>query len=250
MMSSINDGSFIKGDDLHSFLMIGQSNMAGRGEFSDVEPIDNFRCYMMRNGRFLRMREPINPDRAIFEGVFHSGTSLGAAFADEFANELKKRVGMIPCADGGTAISAWQPGEILYDHAVFMAKLAMRTSRFSGIIWHHGENDCVDEEHLKEYKEKLLNMIFSLRRDLGAENLPFIIGELSDKLSLSKDYNFADRPIRMNKMLHEIAGKISMCGVASSEGLELKPDGLHFNAASLRIFGRRYFDVYKKLMKI
>lgn len=248
-MSNIKDGRLISGDDLYSFLMIGQSNMAGRGEFSDVEPIDNFRCYMMRNGRFIRMREPINPDRAIFEGSFHSGTSLGAAFADEFAKELKIRVGMIPCADGGTSISDWQPGEVFYDHAVFMAKLAMRTSRFSGIIWHQGESDCVDEEHFAGYKEKLLNMIFSLRRELGAENLPFIIGELSDKLSLSKAYNFADRPIRMNKIFHEVQEEITMCGVASSDGLELKPDGLHFNAVSLRVLGRRYFDAYKKLMK-
>ena len=44
-MTKIRDGEFIGGEDLHSFLMIGQSNMAGRGEISDVEPIDNFRCY-------------------------------------------------------------------------------------------------------------------------------------------------------------------------------------------------------------
>ena len=249
-VASINDGSFIQGQDLKSFLMIGQSNMAGRGEFSDVEPINNFRCYMMRNGRFIKMREPINPDRPIFDGVFHSGTSLGAAFADELAKGLKCRVGMIPCADGGSSISSWQPGEILYDHAVFMSKLAMRTSSFSGIIWHQGENDCLDEEHLCAYKDKLLNMIFGLRRDLGAEKLPFIMGELSEKLSSSGDYDFSDRPKRMNKIFHEVASEIPMCGVASSEGLDLKPDGLHFNAVSLRTFGKRYFEVYKKIINV
>lgn len=49
---------------------------------------------------------------------------------------------MIPCADGGTKIKQWQPGELLYDHAVAMAKLAMRTSKLCGIIWHQGESDC------------------------------------------------------------------------------------------------------------
>lgn len=67
---------------IKSFLMIGQSNMAGRGEFADVEPINNSLCYMLRNGRWQKMSEPLNPDRAVFDYKFHSGISLGASFAD------------------------------------------------------------------------------------------------------------------------------------------------------------------------
>lgn len=244
-MSSIKDGDFIKGDDLHSFLMIGQSNMAGRGEFSDVSPIDNFRCYMLRNGRFLRMREPINPDRAIFEGTFHSGVSLAASFADEFAKLYKTRIGLIPCADGGTEIDAWQPGEILYDHAVFMTRLAMRTSKFSGILWHQGESDSSSDDSVLQYKPKLINLIRSLRRDLGAEELPFIMGELSE--DISEEWKMGDRVKKMNDIFHEVAGETSKCGVASAKGLSLKPDGIHFDSASLRELGKRYFDIYKKV---
>ena len=54
-------------DSITSFLMIGQSNMAGRGDFGEVEPISNPMCYMLRMGRWQRMSEPINPDRAIFD---------------------------------------------------------------------------------------------------------------------------------------------------------------------------------------
>ena len=244
-MSNIKDGEFIKGDDLHSFLMIGQSNMAGRGEFSDVSPIDNFRCYMLRNGRFLRMREPINPDRPIFEGKFHSGISLAASFADEFAKSFKSRIGLIPCADGGTIINSWQPGEILYDHAVFMTRLAMRTSKLSGILWHQGESDCSSDESVEEYKPKFINLINSIRCDLGAEELPFIIGELSE--NISEEWNLGNRVKKMNSIFHEIAGEIQKCGVVSAKGLELKPDGIHFNSVSLREFGKRYFDIYMKV---
>ena len=76
-MTQIRDGELIGGSDLHSFLMIGQSNMAGRGDIADVEPIDNFRCYMLRNGRFIRMREPINTDRPVFGKGFTSGIPIG-----------------------------------------------------------------------------------------------------------------------------------------------------------------------------
>ena len=99
-----------KKEPIHSFLMIGQSNMAGRGNLGEVEPIENNRCYMLRMGRWQAMSEPINPDRAIFRGKYPSGVSLGASFADSFANATGLEVGLIPCADGGTKIQQWQPG--------------------------------------------------------------------------------------------------------------------------------------------
>ena len=245
MSKTIKDGNFIGGEDLRSFLMIGQSNMAGRGEFADVEPIDNSCCYMLRNGRFLKMREPVNPDRAIFEGRFHSGTSLAASFADELANEKKWRVGLIPCADGGTYIDEWQPGEILYEHAVFMTKLAMKNSTLSGILWHQGESDCENDELLYSYTEKLKKLVASLRRDLDCPDLPFIAGELSEKITRK----FIKRVPEFNRRLHEVAKEIPNFAVVSSDGLELKPDGIHFNAVSLRVFGKRYFEVYKEFIK-
>ena len=69
----IKDGERIFDTKIRSFLMIGQSNMAGRGEFNQVPNIENANCYMVRNGRWQKMSEPINPDRPIFEGEFHSG---------------------------------------------------------------------------------------------------------------------------------------------------------------------------------
>ena len=53
--------------------MIGQSNMAGRGDFGEVEPIDNCNCLMLRMVRWQRMSEPVNPDRAVFVARFESG---------------------------------------------------------------------------------------------------------------------------------------------------------------------------------
>lgn len=243
----IKDGLKIEDEVIRSYLMIGQSNMAGRGEFGDVEPINNKMCYMLRMGRWQRMREPINPDRPIFEGIYHSGTSLGASFADETARRMNVKVGMIPCADGGTSIEQWMPGEVLYDHAVMMTRLAMRSSVFSGILWHQGESACGSDENVRAYKEKFMTMMTSLRRDLGAENIPVIIGELSERIS-EKFTDMGERPRLMNGIFHEIAEELPLCGVVSSDGLTLKPDGIHFDAASLREFGRRYFEAYTKLI--
>ena len=200
---------------------------------------------MLRNGRFVRMSEPINPDRAIFGKGFTSGVSLAASFADEFANKYKSRVGLIPCADGGTTIDEWQPGGILFDHAVFMTRLAMRNSSFSGIIWHQGESDCVSDAQLADYKPKFLNFVNSIRRELSAVNLPFIAGEISE--NIASNWNIGNRAAKFNEMLNELTGEISKFGVASSEGLALKDDGIHFTSASARELGKRYFNIYEKV---
>lgn len=241
-LAGFNDGCNIGGNDLFSFLVIGQSNMAGRGNLDEVEPIDNFRCYMLRNGRFIRMSEPLNVDRAIFGKGFTSGIGLAPSFANEFANTLKQRIGLIPCADGGTSISEWQPGEILYEHAVFMTKLAMRNSIFSGFLWHQGETDANRGTSSGEYRIKLINFINSIRRDLNAENLPFILGELSEKIS--PEIVPTDEIRRINSVIREVADALPCCAVVSADGLSIKSDGLHFDSQSLRKFGKKYFDVY------
>lgn len=238
-----NDGLNLEKDKrpITSFLLIGQSNMAGRGEFADVEPIQNENCYMLRMGRWQKMAEPINPDRDIFRIRYHSGVGLSASFADEYAKATGERVGLIPCADGGTSITQWQPGEVLFDHAVMMTRLAMRTSTFGGILWHQGETDCRTEEGFLPYRERFLTMITALRRELNAERLPLLVGELSEHICNPK-WQMEDRVERFNRMLHGLARELPMCGVVSSEGLALKPDGLHFNSVSLRKFGVRYFQ--------
>ncbi|MBQ8894859.1 MAG: hypothetical protein IJ043_10695 [Clostridia bacterium] len=56
-------------------------------------------------------------------------------------------------------------------------------------------------------------------------------------------------PKELNKIFHEIAAELPRCGAVSAEGLTLKPDGLHFDSRSCRIFGSRYFQEYLKLIK-
>ena len=243
----IKDGIETLENGITSFLMIGQSNMAGRGDFGEVEPINNDRCYMLRMGRWQRMSEPINVDRDVLNIRFHSGVCLAASFADEVSNYKNCKVGLIPCADGGTSIRQWQPGEILFDHAVMMAKLAMRTSKLGGIIWHQGESDCRGIYEPEKYRERFLRTMTELRKELNAEHLPLIVGEISE--NISKDWDAKDYPVKFNKLLHELAAELPNCKVVATTDLILKDDGIHFNSASLRELGRRYFEKYKEIVE-
>lgn len=244
----IQDGTDKLNNHIDSFLMIGQSNMAGRGELGEVPDIRNPLCFMLRMGRWQPMSEPINPDRAIFNIRFHSGISLAASFADAYAKYYDKGIGLIPCADGGTTISQWMPGENLFDHAVMQCKLAMRTSTLKGILWHQGESDC-NAENFPYYEEKFIKMILELRKQLGVPRLPVIIGELSEKIADEWGEVNQYAP-KFNKRLPLIAEKIQYSTIVPACDLTLKADGIHFNSVSCREFGKRYFEAYRKTMDL
>lgn len=227
---------------MYSFLMIGQSNMAGRGFKDEVLAIENDRLYVLRNGRWQHIYFPVNNDRRF------SGVSLVESFADECSRYYGVNVGLIPCADGGTSLAQWQPGEILYDHAVFQAKLAQRTSTIAGVLWHQGESDC-GEERYPFYEEKCIHIFESMKRELGlSDEVPFIVGGLASYLAERggdlRNY------IYINETLQKMEQKNDYIGFASAEGLTSNPDCIHFNAKSLREFGVRYFEKFKQMNKV
>ncbi len=226
-----------------SFLLIGQSNMAGRGHFNEVPPIGNNRCKMLRMGRWQPMSEPINPDRAVFGKDFHSGISLGASFADSAAKKFNREIGLIPCADGGTRLDQWMPGEALFDHAVAMAGFAKRSSELGGVLWHQGESDC--QLRGDDYFVDLAKMMTELRRQLGNPNLPIVFGELSEHPvgPTRKPECFAV----FNKKLAAFCAKFPHCALVKAAELPLQSDGIHFSAGSLRVLGQRYFEAFETI---
>ena len=103
----------------------------------------------------------------------------------------------------------------------------------------------MSEERVRTYPDHFIEMITSMRRDLGMGDIPVIIGELSELID--PKYNRSEYLGMMNESFAEIARRIPNCAVVSSKGLVLKEDGLHFDAPSLREFGKRYFEVYTAL---
>ena len=225
---------------MYSFLLVGQSNMAGRGFPAEVEKIPNDGIYVLRNGRWWPMYVPVNPDRVT------AGINLAESFVFRFLQDHPgDTVGIIPCADGGTALHQWEPGEVLYDHAVMMTSLAQRNSTLAGILWHQGESDC-GESRWPLYEEKAGRILQRLRADVGAPEVPVILGGLGDFLQVCRDGKFVNY-VHVNAALRSMAQKLPGFGFASAEGLGANPDNLHFSAAALREFGLRYYEEFKRL---
>ena len=223
---------------IHSFLLIGQSNMAGRGYLHEAVEVDSTHIKILRNGRWHKMYRPINPDRR------YSGVSLGERFAELYAKKYGVDVGLICCADGGTRLEQWEAGSLLLDNAIYQSKLALRTSTIAGVLWHQGESDC-SEELSKTYEERFIPIMGELREKLDLYDVPFLLGGLGAFLV---DYEKADLKNynNVNEALIKIANKTPMTGFVSANGLTSNPDNLHFSAKSLYEFGSRYFEVFEK----
>lgn len=223
---------------IHSFLLIGQSNMAGRGFVEEAIDVDKSHIKVLRNGRWQNMYRPVNPDRRT------SGVNLAESFAERYANKHGVDVGLIPCADGGTRIAQWVPGGVLFDNAVYQARLAMRTSTIAGILWHQGESDSREDRYLT-YGKELEVMLTALRNELGLQDVPVVLGGLGSYLSNYTKSDHGQWP-QINEELEKLAAKEPLMGYVSAEGLTPNPDNLHFSAKSLHEFGLRYFEEFEK----
>ena len=217
--------------------------MAGRGNMLEAEPLltNGGKLKVLRNGCWQVMYRPVNPDRNF------SGTCLAESFAKAYSDEHPDLdVGIIPCADGGTSLEQWREGGLLFDNAVNCAKLAMRTSRLSGILWHQGEADCAPDCY-PLYLEKITAIMQALRRELDDENIPIVVGGLGDFLPhYDKDENLINYTY-VNEALKTFVKQMPYASFASAEGLTSNPDNLHFDHKSLQEFGLRYYKAFQSI---
>lgn len=223
---------------MKSILLLGQSNMAGRGFLHEVKPIYNERIFMLRNGRWQMMAEPIHFDRAV------AGAGPAASFAEAWCNANQEdQLGLIPCAEGGSSIDEWSIDGTLFRHAVSEAKFAMESSELIAILWHQGENDSHSGKY-KDYYEKLNVIVNTLRTELAASNIPFLAGGLGDYLGKSAFGANCTEYQLVNQELYRYADEHDCCYYVTGKQLNSNADGIHINAESQRRFGLRYFEAY------
>ncbi len=221
----------------HLYLLIGQSNMAGRGNLEDQDKQPHPQILTLTKANtWAPAVDPIHFDKPI------AGVSLGRTFGLEMAKaDGKIRIGLIPCAVGGTPIGRWQKGADLYEVALKRARVAMKEGVIKGVLWHQGENDSGKAETAKIYAKQLDAMIAALRQDLAAPQLPVIVGELGEF------YREGASVALVNDALRALPERMARTAFVPSKGLGHKGDEVHFDAPAYREFGRRYAEAMQKL---
>jgi len=193
-----------------------------------------------KNEHWVPAKDPVHFDKPEVIGV---GPAI--AFAKAMLGGNKKiRIGLIPCAVGGSSISVWEPDSIYlppfhpYDDAIRRARTGMRQGVLKGIIWHQGEADN-NPESAAVYLEKLKILIRRMRGDLGMPELPFVAGEIG----------YFNKVTLINAVIDSLPQTAPHTAVVSAKGLTDKGDQVHFNTTGARELGRRYAEAMKKLQE-
>lgn len=232
-------------DKLHLYLLIGQSNMAGRGVITEQDHQPPPRVLKFtKDKKWVAATDPLHFDKPI------AGVGLGTTFGRVMAEDQPDVViGLIPCAVGGTSLSRWQKGGDLYKLALDRTREAMSEGILKGVLWHQGENEAEEEAEAKSYGDRLAQMVRDLRQDLNAGEVPFVAGELGQFLErVRRDGKPSYWPV-VNEQLHRLPDLVPQTAVVSSKDLQHKGDIVHFDSPSLRELGKRYAAAMRELQK-
>jgi hypothetical protein len=230
----------------HLFLLVGQSNMAGRGRVGQQDRQPHARVLMLtKDNRWAPAVAPLHFDKPAVVGV-----GLGRTFGIQIAEaEPGITIGLIPCAAGGSPIASWEPGGYHgqtkshpYDDAVRRARLALQSGTLKGILWHQGESDS-NPDRAKVYERKLHELIARLRKELEAPQVPFIAGQMGQ----FQERPWSDAKRQVDAAHRNLPQKVPHAAFVSSDGLGHKGDHVHFSAESYRELGRRYAVAYRKM---
>jgi hypothetical protein len=244
-------------ENLHIYLLIGQSNMEGFGTSYDAAldaPQPRVLQFGSRDGMESLWLEAHHPLTSLTAGVSSIGMGL------EFAKTLLASnahpdvvICLINHAKGTTAIQWWAPGVMdnkqtnpvtglnyyLYDEAVKRVTNAAVYGVVKGVLWHQGEYNANSNSNPSPepnlYAQRLQSLVDNLRRDLGVPGLPFVCGKLMP------GYNFTGDPATVEAALADLPNQRFNTDCVDNAGLTPRADQLiHFDAVSQRELGRRY----------
>ena len=232
-------------EHFHLFLLAGQSNMAGRGKVAEEDRVVHPRVFTLdKNNAWVPAVDPIHFDKSV------AGVGLGRTFGITVADaDPDICVGLIPCAVGGSPISSWQPGGYHeqtkshpYDDARARVQVAMQRGTLLGILWHQGESDS-NASKAAVYEEKLHALIARFRDEFGLPEVPFLAGQLG----IFEERPWSDERRLVDAALRTLPEKVPHTAFVPSKGLRPNDDLIHFDAPSLREFGKRYAAAYESL---
>ena len=227
------------------FALIGQSNMLGA-----AAPPDGGQTYPA--GTLEYAGSGLVPASGGLDHIGGKGStepSIGLGFALAYARANPSHtVVLVPCARGGTGFfnNQWNPGDSLYDAAVDRINRCMGENPdfvFAGFLWHQGEADGVNKNTAAAYQANLTAMVAALRGGdvrAAAANTPFVLGDLRE------DLNLQNAP-EIRAIIADAPNFLDYCGFAPSTGLT-GHDDRHFDAASLRTLGDRYYSAYVRAL--
>ncbi len=202
---------------VHLFLLSGQSNMGGLNPAASFTPT---------------VKKAFAGDTCIVVKSAQGGQPIRRWY-----KQWKPAKGNSPAATGD-----------LYDKLIQAMVTAVGDQKPDTItfVWMQGERDA-KEKHGSVYAKSLQGLIDQLAKDLGRDDINFVIGRLSD-FGNSPGRNYTDwEPVRKAQV--QVAEASPRGAWVDTDDLNGKNDALHYDKPGYVELGRRFANASIQLVK-
>ncbi len=158
--------------DTLSFIMAGQSNMAGRGIVAPEDTATDPRLLEMDDAFHYMLKSEPNK---LYQGWL-AGLDCGHSFGGELLRHLPAQtaVGLIQCSVSSTAMKHWLGDSLgIYTNLVSRARAGAASGPVKGLLWMQGEGDADDAVSAAAYGQALSTFIRRLRAMQACPPSPF-----------------------------------------------------------------------------
>ena len=262
-------------------LLGGQSNMAGAGNFDELDDSEIKRIEKISDRVSLSFNgKPVKPlsyfknkptEKYNFLKRFGPEIFIGLTLAE--ANPTKHYL-LIKRSQGGTALyGAWNP-EWTAEKAKAVEKepkqnMKLYSSHISdikenikqlenqgksftiiGMAWMQGENDAAREVSARTYEVLLKKLIYSYRTEFEVEEMPFIVGQINSRYG-----NFDGGPEMVRKAMENVANSDKNVAViktttdTSWSDYPKHTDNVHYNAEGQKRLGIAFANELSSLQQ-
>ncbi|XP_050363728.1 probable carbohydrate esterase At4g34215 [Argentina anserina] len=233
------------------FILSGQSNMAGRGGVlrdhtrhhyqhwdGVVPPESQPDPSILRLNAHLHWEAAREPLHADIDARKVCGVGPGMSFANAVRGRVGEgRIGLVPCAVGGTAIKEWARGEHLYENMVKRARESVKNGgEIKGLLWYQGESDTSSQHDVDVYHGNMVRLIENVRHDLALPSLPIVQVAIC-----SGDGKYLEKIREV-----QLGMKVENVVCVDAKGSELKEDHLHLTTKAQIQLGQKLADAYLK----
>lgn len=234
-------------DHADLYLLMGQSNMSGRGRLDAALPLRADGVWMYSNaGEWKPAVEPVDDATGQVDSVSadpDAGYGPALAFGLHLRRASGRTIGLVPCAKNGSTANEWLPAtsrDTLYGSCLARAREARGHGVVRGVVWYQGESDAMAETLLRSWAGKFESIVAALRKDLNDNDLPVVFAQLGP--------NPQDPRFPFWDAMKTVQSDIAIPRVHMIQTDDVPADGVHLTAEGSFVVGRRFAESMARLM--
>lgn len=261
-------------------LLAGQSNMAGAGNFDELDDSDIKRIEKISS----RVSFSFNGKPAKSLSYYDNKPSEKYDFLKRFGPELfmgltlaeanpNKHYLLIKRSQGGTALyGAWNPNwtaekakEIEKGHKQNLKLYSLHVAdikenlkelesegksyQIIGLAWMQGENDAVREVAAKSYKNNLRKLIASYRTEFNSPEMPIVVGQINSRYGVEGGADMVRQNIIKFGYQDYYSEVIKTSKDTSWSDFPKHSDNVHYNTEGQKRLGTEFANAFFKIQK-